>query len=257
MGKQIIGIDVGGVIIDREKNDESDTSLFGPNYLNALAVPGALGAIESLSKGTFRDAIYIISKCGENIERRTREWLRYNGVDKIVPEANWCFCRERHQKAPIAKELGLTYFVDDKLEVLHHMWKVVDHRILFRPFAGQTTKWLGESSNGIHIWMNWADLVGWLESLYPAPAISADSIQDLGFKTAELANRIEAESPMYASRLRGLFLSAAGELTCQDEGTLKNSEELKDLLIELHDFDAAEILRDMLRAKRKGEKLNA
>jgi len=30
-----IGIDIGGVIIDRARNDNSDTSLFGANYLNA------------------------------------------------------------------------------------------------------------------------------------------------------------------------------------------------------------------------------
>lgn len=153
-----IGIDVGGVIIDREKNDNSDTSLFGDNYLNALPVPGVFEAIKSLAEGPFRDTVWIVSKCGENIERRTREWLRHKDFQSVVPEEKWRFCRERSEKAPIAKDLGLTHFVDDKLEVLHHMHKIVEHRLLFRPFFGQMKPWWGESANGIRIWLNWKDL---------------------------------------------------------------------------------------------------
>lgn len=163
INKQIIGIDVGGVIIDRERNDDTDTSLFSPNYLNAYAVEGAEEGITRLSQGTFRDAIWIVSKCGKEIERKTREWLKHHKFDAIVPEARWRFCRDRADKAPIAKELGLTHFVDDKLEVLHHMHKIVEHRLLFRPIFGQIGGWWGDSTSGVRIWMNWEEMAASLE----------------------------------------------------------------------------------------------
>jgi hypothetical protein len=43
------------------------------------------------------------------------------------------FCRERPDKAVIAAELGLTHFVDDRVDVLEHMVGVVTHRYLFGP----------------------------------------------------------------------------------------------------------------------------
>ncbi|MEV7330303.1 hypothetical protein [Micromonospora sp. NPDC093244] len=42
------------------------------------------------------------------------------------------FCRTRPDKAPIARRLGLTHVVDDKLEVLGYL-DSVPHRYLFRP----------------------------------------------------------------------------------------------------------------------------
>lgn len=134
-----IGIDIGGVIIDRERNDNTDTSLFGPNYLNALAVPDAIEAISVINKDLFPNETYIISKCGANIERKSREWLKHNQFyEKTrIPEDHVYFCRERHDKAPIAKQLGLTHFIDDKVEVLGYMQDVVPNRLLFNPSTNE------------------------------------------------------------------------------------------------------------------------
>lgn len=130
-----IGIDIGGVIIDRNRNDNSDTSLFGTNYLNAFAVSGALEAISVINKKMFPNETYIISKCGAAIEKKSREWLRHNGFYTMtsVAEDHVYFCRERADKAPIARKLGLTHFIDDKYEVLGYMKDVVANRILFNP----------------------------------------------------------------------------------------------------------------------------
>lgn len=144
-----IGIDIGGVIIDRARNDGSDTSLFGPNYLNAHAVPGAIEAIDDINTYLFPNETYIISKCGANIERKSREWLKHNCFyEKTgMTEDKVHFCRARADKAPIAQKLGLTHFIDDKYEVLGYMKDVVANRILFNadkeeiiktgPLAGQ------------------------------------------------------------------------------------------------------------------------
>jgi len=158
---QAIGIDVGGVIIDRERNDDSDTSLFGANYLNALAVPGALEAVARLNAGAFKDRVWIVSKCGDHIERRTREWLHHTEflARTGIPDERLRFCRDRNQKAPIAEGLGLTAFVDDKLEVLNPMYQRVRDRFLFRPSLSEMRRNWGPNANGIQVWMDWPSLV--------------------------------------------------------------------------------------------------
>lgn len=133
MNPESLGIDIGGVIIDRKKNDKSDTSLFGPNYLKAAAVQGAFATIKSLQP-RFQGRIFLVSKCGHNIERKTREWLVHNRFPEEtgVPIENVFFCRQRAEKAPICKRLGLTHFIDDRLEVLSYL-ESVPFKYLFDP----------------------------------------------------------------------------------------------------------------------------
>jgi hypothetical protein len=127
---RLLGVDIGGVIIEPADEDE-DTSFFGPNYLQTPPVDGAFAALATL--GTTFDAVHLVSKCGEDTSRRTLEWLAHHdfaartgiGTDRVH------FCRTRPEKGPIAADLGLTHFVDDKLEVLGYL-TTVPHRYLFR-----------------------------------------------------------------------------------------------------------------------------
>lgn len=130
--KNRLGIDVGGVLT--RKGGKADTFLFGPNYLNAPAVEGALEAVNELAKSPFAGNLWIISKCGHKVECRTRDWLKAHNVDLVIPEDHWFFCKKRHEKAPIAETLGLTHFIDDRLEVLSYM-TTVKKRYLFQPEA--------------------------------------------------------------------------------------------------------------------------
>lgn len=126
-----LGIDIGGVIIDRVA-DGSDTSFFGGRYLETPAVPDAFAVIAALRPGF--EAVHLVSKCGKNTERKTCEWLAHTRFHEItgVPAENVHFCRERHEKAPICESLGITHFVDDRLEVLSFLTSV-ERRFLFRP----------------------------------------------------------------------------------------------------------------------------
>jgi hypothetical protein len=142
---EVLGIDVGGVIIDRKRNDDTDTSLFGINYLNAHAVEGAFLTIAALQD---RFDIFIVSKCGQNIERKTREWMIHNQFPEKTGVAmdRVNFCRERADKAPICLRLGVTHFIDDKLEVLSYL-KTVPHKYLFNPSPNEVkaySKHLGD-----------------------------------------------------------------------------------------------------------------
>jgi hypothetical protein len=74
-----------------------------------------------------------VSKCGKRVEARTRTWLaqrRFFAVTGIDP-AHLLFCRTRPEKAPICERLGITCFVDDRLDVLASMQGIVASRLLF------------------------------------------------------------------------------------------------------------------------------
>ena len=131
--KDVLGVDIGGVIIDRV-SDRTDTSFFGENFLLTTAVPDAFEAIAMLAERRFPAGVYLVSKCGRKIEEKTLRWLDHHRFYEQtgVAEAHVRFCRERHEKAGICGELGITHFVDDRLEVLSDLTSV-GKRYLFRP----------------------------------------------------------------------------------------------------------------------------
>jgi hypothetical protein len=130
-----IGLDVGGVIIDSRTNDNTDTAFRSDNFLATTAVEGAFESIRSLVEMYGKKNVFIISKCGRVIENKTRLWLigkhfyRLTGFDPV----NLFFCLTRAEKAPIAKRLRLTDYVDDHADVLGYMEGIVSLRYLFGP----------------------------------------------------------------------------------------------------------------------------
>jgi hypothetical protein len=135
----VLGVDIGGVIIDNH-SDGTDTSFFGANYLATSLVPDAFEVILAL-KERFGDRIFVVSKCKERTQGKTLEWLAHHKFYKktgVTPERVH-FCRERHEKAPICEQLGITHFVDDKLEVLGYLTSV-PNLVLFRPKEREVAK---------------------------------------------------------------------------------------------------------------------
>lgn len=129
--KRILGIDVGGVIMSNATEGE-DTSFFGDNYLKTKQNDGAFETIRKLLPSF--DAVYVVSKCGKKIQNKTLDWFRYNNFYSrtgIHPK-NIYFCYKRHEKAPICENLGITHFIDDKLEVLSYL-NTVPKKFLFKP----------------------------------------------------------------------------------------------------------------------------
>ena len=154
-----LGIDVGGVIIDRI-NDKTDTSFFGNNYLATTACPDAFESISKLTRVTFGiDNVYLVSKAREKTERRTREWLehhRFYEITGIKPE-NVHVCKERDGKAPICKDLGITHFIDDRLEVLGYL-TTVDNLYLFQGRSREIEKNKEHLGRVIQV-NNWLDVL--------------------------------------------------------------------------------------------------
>ena len=151
-----IGVDVGGVIIEPADDDE-DTSFFGEHYLRTPPMPGVFEALATLA-GAF-DQVHVVSKCGPDTERRTREWLTHHDFFARTGVAvdHLHFCRRRPDKAPIAAGLGLTHFVDDRLEVLGYL-TTVRHRYLFRPRLAEIARH-AEHLPHVHRVSNWPELV--------------------------------------------------------------------------------------------------
>jgi hypothetical protein len=136
-----IGIDVGGVIIDR-LNDNTDTSFFTDRYLETTAVSNAFEAIKLLNK-RFNGESYLVSKCGIKTMEKTKHWLLYHDfyhITRISPDhAN--FCLTRAEKAPICERLELTHFIDDRLEVLGYIKDIVPNLYLFNPSQKEMKKY--------------------------------------------------------------------------------------------------------------------
>jgi hypothetical protein len=130
-------VDVGGVII-KPDDEVEDTSFFGAGYLRTPAVPGAFEGLASLVRDRFGEDVHLVSTCSEPTERRTRGWLDHHDFygRTGIATAHVHFVRTREAKAPVAADLGLTHFVDDKLEVLSYL-STVAHRFLFHPRAGE------------------------------------------------------------------------------------------------------------------------
>ncbi|MCI4065378.1 hypothetical protein MRQ36_23550 [Micromonospora sp. R77] len=161
-----LGVDVGGVIIERSDGDD-DTSFFGPDYLRTPPLTGVFEALAALVPRF--DEAYVVSKCSEPTERRTRDWLAHHdfaartGID---PD-RWYFCATRPEKGPIAARLRLTHFVDDRLDVLTCL-DTVPHRYLL---GAPRSAVAAAQEAGVHRVASWPELAAVLAAqLTPGPA---------------------------------------------------------------------------------------
>lgn len=129
-----IGIDVGGVIMDRA-NDDTDTSFFSDNYLKTTASPEAFETIKELIGRKFGGHAYIVSKCGKKIQQKTLDWLEHHRFYERTgfKQEHVHFCLKRDGKAEVCKRLEVTHFIDDRLEVLSHLVPFVPNLYLFCP----------------------------------------------------------------------------------------------------------------------------
>jgi hypothetical protein len=133
-----LGLDIGRVLISTEPADgKNDSSFIGGSLEAALATPPYRGMFEAVPAlvERFNGQVWLVSKCRQRVEDKTRHWLAHHRFFERtgIPNGNLRFCIERHQKAIHCKELGLTHFVDDRLDVLGYLDGVVEHRFLFGP----------------------------------------------------------------------------------------------------------------------------
>lgn len=153
----VLGVDIGGVIVDRVA-EGSDTSFFGARPMDTPAVSGALEAVAALNAEVFGGRVFIVSKAGPRTAETTRRWLAHIDFHRrtAIPAEHVHFVRERIDKAPVCERLGVTHFVDDRVDVLGHLSSVA-FRYLFtgglggRPAPRSVPNWA-------IITDDWADL---------------------------------------------------------------------------------------------------
>ncbi|MEQ8278227.1 MAG: hypothetical protein RMA76_41980 [Deltaproteobacteria bacterium] len=140
--EHILGLDFGKVIIGAVKGGKADTSFLGSTFERAMATPPTDGAFEAVARlvDAFEGRVWIISKCGESVQNKTLGWLSRWGfyASTGLVKGNVRFCRKRPEKAPICRQLGVTHFVDDRLDVLRPMLGVVPNLFLFGEQAEAT-----------------------------------------------------------------------------------------------------------------------
>lgn len=157
MKKEVLGVDIGGVIIDRV-NDGTDTSFFSENYLRTTAVPEAFTALNELVKKRFDENVYLVSKCGKKVSEKTLAWLAHHSFYDLtgIKQDHVYFCRERHEKANICEKLGITHFVDDRLEVLGNL-NTVGELYLFQPRTDEVRKF-AQHLNRVKLVKSWQQI---------------------------------------------------------------------------------------------------
>lgn len=130
-----LGVDIGRVIIH---GDGPDTSFIGCSEEDSLRAPAMDGAFEALARLTaaYQGRVWLVSKCGAGVQKRTRAWLAHHRFFDLtkVREENLRFCKTRPEKAPICEKLGITCFIDDRMDILDSMRGLVP-----------TLLWFGES----------------------------------------------------------------------------------------------------------------
>ncbi len=128
--RPVLGIDIGGVISDKL----TDGRVTDASLASARPIEGSLESIARLVANFGPEDVFLVSKCGWRMQRRTKLWLRaihFHSLTRIPVDHAW-FCLERREKSDICRELGVTHFVDDRLEI-HGYLTGVRHRFLFRP----------------------------------------------------------------------------------------------------------------------------
>jgi len=154
---EALGIDIGGVIIPRV-GVEADIVFKSANYLETAEMPLAFEVIRRLVDERFGRRVFIVSKCGPRVQMKTLRWLKHHRFfDRTgVKPKHIYFCLERSDKAPICRKLGITHFVDDRLDVLHSL-RTVSHKFLFES-GSQASNEEAKSPQSMRVVSSWAEI---------------------------------------------------------------------------------------------------
>lgn len=141
----VLGVDIGGTIMFKDQD--------GKVFLHE----GAIETLNNFKKNNHE--IYLISRVNIQQEIRSKKWLIENQIlERIgINWGNLFYCRERVDKGPIAKALGVNVFIDDRVDCLTSM----DHGVkkyLFCP-DNHNLKAVAAYKTEIQILLKWGSLV--------------------------------------------------------------------------------------------------
>lgn len=129
-----LGIDIGRVIIT-PGDDNADTSFLRGSIQDALNTKPYPGAFETILKLVllFNHEVWLVSKAGPRTQEKTLLWLEHHKFYQRTGlfRENIRFCRKRHEKADHCREIGISHFIDDRIDVLRHLRQQVPNLYLF------------------------------------------------------------------------------------------------------------------------------
>lgn len=136
---QVWGIDIGNVIIDSRNLDSKIEKVDEVVYATFPPTEGVFEAIKIIND-KFSGRVYLISKCSEWAKTQIQLWLEnHNFYSRTgVSKEKVYFVQERKDKDIICRKLGVTNFVDDRLEVLSYMIESTPNLFLFDPNQEET-----------------------------------------------------------------------------------------------------------------------
>ncbi len=130
-----IGIDIGRVIMAPVKGGRADTSFLRGDMAQAMRMPPSPGALEGVRDlvAAFAGQAWLISKAGPTVQAKTMKWFDHWDFYATtgLPKDRVRFCLRRWQKAEHCREVKITHFIDDRLDVLEHLRDLVPRLYLF------------------------------------------------------------------------------------------------------------------------------
>lgn len=157
--KKALGVDIGNVIINNRLIDPEITKVDEAVYASFPATEGVFEALYKLNE-YFEGEVYLISKCTEWAEEQILLWLKahdfYNKTG--IRQENVYFVRQRHEKDGVCQKLGISHFIDDRLEVLGYMVESTPNLFLFQPNDTEVKKF-EQFLPRVNIANNWSEIV--------------------------------------------------------------------------------------------------
>lgn len=156
---EALGIDIGGVIVSADTDTLEKTNvMMSEKYLATKPKEHCFEVIKNLGAQRFGERIYLVSKAGSIMQMKSRRWLDHHDFFKItgVDPCHIAFCLERKDKARIARQLNLTHFIDDRLEILSYL-DTVPHRYAFQPRENELTRY-AHILKHITVVQSWEDI---------------------------------------------------------------------------------------------------
>lgn len=136
----VFGTDIGGVLCMNVEDIEMSVGDASNWWLKrGWVVKGALDAVRSIVAHVGQSNSFVIATVSTEMETQKKEWLEkikfweYTGI----PKENVRWVPEEEDKGVVAKELGITHFVDDRPDCLMHIYSSARKRFMTLSGRGQ------------------------------------------------------------------------------------------------------------------------
>lgn len=160
--KSILGVDIGNVIINNRLNNPEVVEVTETVYRSFPASEGVFDALKTLNEYCMGE-VYLVSKCTEWAQEQILHWLDFHDfyIKTEIKKDHVHFVRQRHEKDGVCRTLGVTHFIDDRLEVLSHMIQSTPHLILFQPNSAEV-KEFEQFLSHVQVANDWNEVVDFI-----------------------------------------------------------------------------------------------